>query len=89
MQRQPHLIDSFIIALLMMTFPILSVQLFSFPLISIADYSASVGSDLMREPAELLLPSFTVIALRSPPASPAQAAHGAANNINRAGGQRF
>lgn len=38
------------------------------PLISIADYSASVSSDLMREPTELLLPSFTVIALCSPPA---------------------
>lgn len=41
---------------------------FFFPLISIADYSASVGSDLMREPTELLLPSFTVIALRPVPA---------------------
>lgn len=37
----------------------------------------------MREPTKLLLPSFTVIALRSPPAGPAeaQAARGAANNI--------
>lgn len=52
-------------------------------MISVADYSASVDSDLMREPTKLLLPSFTVIALRSPPAGPAeaQAARGAANNI--------
>lgn len=41
---------------------------FFLPLISVADYSASVDSDLMREPTNLLLPSFTVIALCSPPA---------------------
>lgn len=58
-------------------------------LISIADYSASVGSDLMREPTELLLPSFTVIALCSPPAHPAQAARRAAYNINRGGDRHF
>ena len=56
----------FVIGLLALTFHILSAQPFS-PLtpISLADYSASVGSDLMREPAELLLPLFPVIALLS------------------------
>lgn len=62
---------------------------FFLPLISIADYSASVDSDLMREPTELLLPSFTVIALCSPPAGPAQAACRAANNIDGGGDRHF
>lgn len=62
---------------------------FFLPLISIADYSASVGSDLMREPTELLLPSFAVIALCSPPVGPAQAARRAANNIDRGGDRHF
>lgn len=62
---------------------------FFLPLISIADYSASVGSDLMREPTELLLPSFTVIALCSPPAGPTQAASRAANNIDGGGHRHF
>ena len=47
-------------------FPFCQLSPFSaLPPISLADYSASVGSDLMREPAELLLPSFPVIALLS------------------------
>ena len=49
-----------LILCLMMTFHILLVQLF-LGLISIADYSASVGPDLMKKPTELLLPSVKVI----------------------------
>lgn len=62
---------------------------FFLPLISVADYSASVDSDLMREPTKLLLPSFTVIALCSTPAGLAQAARRAANNINGGGDRHF
>lgn len=59
------------------------------PLISIADYSASVSSDLMRE---LLLPSFTVIALCSPsagrPGRSDSTERGAANIIWGGGGNQ-
>lgn len=88
--RQLHLIDSFIIALLMMTFPILSVQLFSplwFQLLIIPHQSALIWWGSQRGycfPHSHLLPS-AVPRL----ADLTQAECRAANNIKGGGPQHF